>query len=273
MKSFIYIIVFIVPLNLCSINQVDTISIQSNIMKKSVKSVVITPDSYSNCKKYPVVYLLHGYSDNYSKWVKTVPEIISLCNRYNFIIVCPDGGYSSWYMDSPLDSTYQYESFVCNDLIQYIDNHYATIPNRTGRAITGLSMGGFGALYLSIRNKSLFAFAGSMSGGVDLCFSTKKFDISKRIGDFESNSHEWKRRSIINMIDSLQNNELELILDCGQSDFFYEINKTLHFKLLTKGIEHDYIERPGKHNWEYWANAVQYQFLFFHSAFKHKYAR
>ena len=247
--------------------QVDTISVYSPKMKKEIKNVVILPDNYSIKKHYPVVYLLHGYSDDYSKWVKTVPSIKSLSTEYQFIIVCPDGGYNSWYMDSPIDSTSQYETYITNDLLKYVDTHYSTITDRSARAITGQSMGGHGALYLAIRNKNLFGSAGSMSGGVDLRSSTKLFDIAKRIGTIEMNPGEWDNRSIVNMVTLLKNKELNLKIDCGVSDFFYQINAGLHRRLMALKIDHDYTERPGEHNWAYWENAIQYQFLFFDRCF------
>jgi S-formylglutathione hydrolase FrmB len=248
--------------------QVDTVSVFSTKMKKEVKSVVIVPENYSTKKHYPVVYLLHGFSDNYAKWVKTVPAIKTLSTNYQFIIVCPDGGYSSWYLDSPVDSTYQYESFIVKDLVTYVDAHYSTIADRQKRAITGLSMGGHGALYLAIRNKNIFAHAGSMSGGVDLRHSTKKWDIAKRLGSFETSPDEWNNRSVINMVEDLKNKELDLIIDIGVSDFFYQINASLHRRLMALNIDHDYIERPGTHNWDYWTNSIKYQFLFFDNCFR-----
>jgi len=249
-------------------NQVDTVSVFASKMKKEVKSVVIVPENYSKKKHYPVVYLLHGYSDNYAKWVKTVPAIKNLSTEHQIIIVCPDGGYSSWFMDSPIDSAFQYENYITKDLISYIDGHYRTIANRNGRAITGLSMGGHGALYLAIRNKQLFANAGSMSGGVDLRSSSKKYDIAKRIGNIETNPEEWDNRSVVNMVNSLKNKELNLIIDCGVNDFFYQINSALHRRLMTLNIDHDYIERPGAHNWEYWTNSINYQLFYFDRCFK-----
>jgi S-formylglutathione hydrolase FrmB len=268
MKRFILFLSVLVLSQLAfSRAQVDTISVVSACMKKEIKSVVIVPENYSERKHYPVVYLLHGYSDNYAKWVKTVPSIKKLATEHQLILVCPDGGYSSWYMDSPLDSTFQYETFIIKELLPYIDSHYATIPDRSERAITGLSMGGHGALYLAIRNKNLFASAGSMSGGVDLRSSSKKFDIAKRIGAIETHQAEWDNRSVINMVETLKNKELNLIIDCGVSDFFYQINSGLHRRLLTLNIDHDYIERPGAHNWEYWTNSIEYQLLFFDNYF------
>jgi S-formylglutathione hydrolase FrmB len=265
--NFLLVILLLSQLAFSRIQQVDTISVYASKMKKEVKSVVILPENYSEKRHYPVVYMLHGYSDNYAKWVKAVPSIKSLSTEYQQIIVCPDGGYSSWYFDSPIDSTYQYESYIAKDLVAFVDSHYSTIANRSGRAITGLSMGGHGALYIAIRNKDLFAHAGSMSGGVDLRFSTRKFDIAKRIGDFETNPQEWDNRSVVNMVTDLKNKELDLIIDCGVSDFFYQINAALHRRLMSLNIDHDYIERPGEHNWEYWTNSIKYQLLFFDQCF------
>ena len=84
------------------------------------------------------------------------------------IIVCPDGGFGSWYWDSPVDAGSQYETYVSNELVTWIDSKYKTIKTRKGRAITGLSMGGQGALYLAFRHQDIFGAAGSMSGGVDI---------------------------------------------------------------------------------------------------------
>ncbi len=249
-------------------NQVDTISVFSPKMHKEVKSVVILPENYTVKKHYPVVYLLHGYSDNYAKWIKTVPSIKVLATEHQLILVCPDGGYSSWYFDSPIDSTSQYETYITKDLLSWVDGHYSTIHDRSARAITGLSMGGHGALYLAIRNKNLFAQAGSMSGGVDLRFSTKKYDLAKRLGTYESHPEEWDNRSVINMVETLKNNELNVIIDCGVSDFFYQINAALHRRLMVLNIDHDFIVRPGAHNWEYWTNSIQYQLLFFDKCFE-----
>jgi S-formylglutathione hydrolase FrmB len=268
MRHINFLLIFSVICQLAfSRPQVDTIAVYSAKMKKEIKTVVVVPEKYSKKKQYPVVYLLHGYSDNYAKWINTVPTIKALATKHQLILVCPDGGYSSWYFDSPIDSAFQYETHITRELLPYIDSHYSTIPSRSARAITGLSMGGHGALYLAIRNKELFVSAGSMSGGVDLLSSTKKYDIAKRIGSFDANPEEWKNRSVVNMVSTLKNKELNLIIDCGVSDFFYEINSTLHRRLMDLKIDHDYTERPGKHNWEYWTNAINYQLLFFDRSF------
>lgn len=87
--------------------------------------------------------------------------------RDSVIVVCPDGE-NSWYWDSPKDPSSRFETFVARELIDYVDAHYPTRGDRSGRAITGLSMGGHGGLWLSFRHKDTFGAGGSTSGGVDI---------------------------------------------------------------------------------------------------------
>ena len=116
--------------------KVDTIAVHSKLMEKEIKTIIITPDNYSNTENaFPVLYLLHGYSDNYGSWLKKAPKVKQLADEYNMIIVCPDGGFSSWYFDSPVDPKMQYESYITKELTTYIDANYNTIKKREGRAI------------------------------------------------------------------------------------------------------------------------------------------
>ncbi len=248
---------------------VDTVDIYSNAMHKSFKCVVIKPAGYKKKKiQYPVVYLLHGYSGNFSDWIKKVPALRQHSDTYNLLIVCPDGGYSSWYFDSPVDSTMRYETYIGKEVPDYIDAHYATIKDRKARAITGLSMGGHGGLFLGIRHTDRFSACGSMSGGVDLSASRNRFEIIKRIGDTIAYSDNWKKYSVINLVETYPKaDSLSIIIDCGTEDFFYPINHALHEKMLRLKIPHEYIERPGKHDWVYWGNAIKYQLLFFREYF------
>jgi S-formylglutathione hydrolase FrmB len=248
----------------------DTVSIYSNAMQKTGKSVVITPKKTKGIKAWPVVYLLHGYSGNYSNWIIKVPQLKQWADQYKLMIVCPDGDYSSWYFDSPVDSTMRYETYIAKEIPAYIDAHFPTIRNNKARAITGLSMGGHGGLFLGLRHSEIFGACGSMSGGVDISAIGNKFDLMKRVGDTITNAANWKKLSVINLVDSMPASPPAMIIDCGTEDFFYNINHALHEKMLKLKIPHDYIERPGKHDWNYWTNAVQYQLLYFSRFFSGK---
>jgi S-formylglutathione hydrolase FrmB len=249
--------------------KVDTIQIYSQAMHKPIKCVVVTPDAYSKKKgqQFPVIYLLHGYSGNYADWVRKAPGLPSLADTYQCLIVCPDGNFGSWYFDSPVDSSWKYETYVGVEIPAYIDSHYRTLADRRYRAITGLSMGGHGALFLAIRHTATFGAAGSMSGGVDVRPFPGNWDIAKRLGTIEEHPENWNEYAVVMQAKGLKDGVLSLIIDCGVKDFFLDVNRSLHQQLLQQGVAHDYTERPGEHNWEYWSNAVEYQVLFFHRFF------
>ncbi len=248
--------------------KVDTVSIFSNAMHKSIKAVVIEPDNYKiKTKRFPVVYLLHGYDGWYSNWIIRVPELKNYADAFQIIIVCPDGAVSSWYFNSPVDKTYRYETYIATEVVKYIDKNLKTLADKNHRAITGLSMGGHGALFLGLRHSTIFGAAGSMSGGVDLKDSKNRFDISKRIGDTLTHAAAWHDLSVINLIEKYKKTRLKIIFDCGDKDIFIDGNRRLHQKMLLLKIPHKYIERPGQHNWDYWRNAVRYQLLYFSNFF------
>lgn len=249
--------------------KVDTVETFSGAMKKKIKAVVITPEDYSPDKEYPVVYLLHGYSGSYADWSnKAARNIGAMADQYGFMVVCPDGGYSSWYFDSPVEAAMKYETYVARELVNWVDKNYKTIRKPGARAITGLSMGGHGALYLAFKNQDIFGAAGSMSGGVDIRPFPNNWDLPKRLGTYSKAPQNWESNSVINMLHLVTPNSLALIIDCGTGDFFYQVNKNLHEKMVERNIPHDFISRPGGHTWEYWNNAVNYQLLYFSNHFK-----
>jgi S-formylglutathione hydrolase FrmB len=249
--------------------RIDTLKIMSPSMKKTIPNLVIIPDGYSaSAKKFPVLYLLHGATDDFTGWATKVPSIKAYADQYNLIIVCPDGGYTSWYFDSPIDKQMQYETYIYKELVGTIDQKYNTLAQKSGRAITGLSMGGHGAFYLAFKHQDIWGAAGSMSGGVDIRPFPNNWDIAKRLGSYSLNPDLWEKNTVINMLYLLNGRDLKLTFDCGVNDFFYDANKRLHLAMLEKNIPHDYTERPGEHNWSYWTNAIKYQLVFFDNYFK-----
>ena len=136
MKRFIILIFLSLLSLLATAGTVDTVSIYSNAMHRSFKCVVIKPDSYKNKNtKFPVVYLLHGYGGWYANCITRVPPLKDHVDTYQLIIVCPEGGFSSWYFDSKVDPGSQYETHVAFEVVNYIDKNYRTIADREHRAI------------------------------------------------------------------------------------------------------------------------------------------
>lgn len=248
-------------------SKVDTLEVYSSSMKKNIKTVVVIPDSYSKANPLPVFYLLHGYSGNYSNWVKA-EAVRNGADQYQMIFVCPDGGYGSWYWDSPVDTTFKYETFVSKELVEWVDKNYATIKSPVGRGISGLSMGGHGGLYLGIKHPDVFGACGSMSGGVDIRPFPNNWELTKRLGKYAEFPERWEKNTVINMLHLIDPKKAKIIIDCGTEDFFFKVNENLHQQMLLRNIPHDYITRPGAHNWAYWENAVYYQILFMNRFFK-----
>ena len=246
---------------------IQDIKVHSAAMNKDIDVRIILPDDYENLADMPTVYLLHGFSGNSTDWEKS-GKVSRWVDQYDVILVLPDGGYDSWYFDAPEDPTYRYETFVSKELIEYIDSHYKSRKSRDFRAITGLSMGGHGAMYLSIRHQDIFGSVGSISGGVDIRPFPGNWGISKRLGTIEQKPENWEKHTVINLVDGLKNGALNILIDCGSDDFFYKVNCNLHDKLRKMGIAHDFYIRPGAHNWDYWRNAIQYHLLYFSNCFK-----
>jgi len=254
---------------------VDTIEMKSAYLKKAIKFVVIQPSIQNNQsnqlnsqERYPVVYLLNGYDGNYAQWTKTAPQLAKTADDLKMIFVYPDGGKSSWYFDSPLDSNMQYESYIIKELVPYVDANFPTKANPKSRAITGLSMGGHGGLYLAIRHSDVFGAAGSTSGGFDFRAFPKSWDIKNALGEYEQNKERWYEYTVMRQVELLKNNQLAIIFDCGVDDIFINVNRALHEKLLQLKIDHDYIERSGGHNHAYWRSSIDFQMLFFHQFFQ-----
>jgi S-formylglutathione hydrolase FrmB len=271
-RFFTWVLLFFIPLFTLAAS-VDTLAVASLSMHKTYKIAVVTPDGYAKSKSsYPVLYLLHGAWGHFSDWLKNTPDkmlVKNLADQYNLIIVLPEGETFGWYLNSPVNPASQFETFVAGEVIPKVDAAYRTVANRQGRVITGLSMGGHGALYLSARHPDLFCAAGSMSGALDVELKNWRLDANgyntfKKLfeGILGTDSTLYPQYSVINLADKMKSNGLKLMIDCGTEDFLIEPNRELHRRLLYNHTPHDYIERPGGHTWDYWQNALPFHLLF-----------
>jgi S-formylglutathione hydrolase FrmB len=172
-----------------------------------------------------------------------------------------------------LDKGSQFERFIYKEVVEKIDGTYATIKDRKGRIIAGLSMGGHGAMYIAAKHPELYCAAGSMSGVMNINTATWKVpaefaksradNFAKLLGAPKDTADPYPEFTVVEMSDKLRANDVKLIFDVGVDDFLIEPNRDLHRRLVANGTPHDYIERPGKHEWPYWENALPYQMLFF----------
>lgn len=243
----------------------EHVPVHSDAMNRDVNNMIILPASYDGKREFPVIYLLHGHGMQYFEWLRVQRDLPKLADHYGIILVCPDAG-NSWYWDSPVNPASRFETYVACELPAFIKSKYKTIDSKDARAITGLSMGGHGALWLAIRHQDVFGACGSMSGAVDIRPFPRNWNIADSLGKYEDNPARWDAHTVMTQLPLIKPG-LAIIIDCGTGDFFFEVNEKLHRELLARKIPHDYISRPGAHNGAYWRNAVLYQILFFSEIF------
>ncbi len=241
----------------------DMFVVESNYYPKNDTVLVYKPKGYdSDSIKYSAVVLLHGYGGNYKQW-SNITDLQRYADMYKMLIFCPDGFFESWYIDSPVDTTLKYESFFRNDFLPQMFNLYNIDSSEV--FITGLSMGGHGALYLFMKNNEVFRAAGSMSGVLDLRFSSvANKSLSKLLGPKVSDNPNWEKYSLHYNIVTLKKIGKPIIVDCGSQDFLIKVNRRFATKCKNLGVEIVFSESDGKHNRDFWKRMLPNQLMYFH---------
>lgn len=231
--------------------------------------LVFKPNSYNKNQKYPLVYLLHGYSENYKQWSKTA-DLQKLADQYRFIIITPDG-FTSYYINSPIDKDSRYEDFFFKDLVPKV--HKTLNIDDNNIFISGLSMGGYGALRYFILHPDYFNTAGSTSGALNIDYphfqkvsqlwKTNKMtiDMIQNIGN--PKTENWNAYSISTLLKQNPDFRKPFIFDCGTEDIFYPNSANLKVQSDSLKIPTTFISQPGDHNTEYWNKSIEYHFVYF----------
>ena len=236
--------------------------IESLSMNRKIPVTIILPSSYTENKKYSVIYGLHGWSGSFRTFGK-IRNIEKMSDELDIIFVFPDGSWNSWYIDSEIKKNSKYSTFITDELVKYIDKNYSTHRNREQRALTGFSMGGFGAFYNGLKNQDIFGNIGSISGGLNVENFQKRWGIKKII---KNNWEEYNIKDILNVLEK-SGVSLNIIIDCGDKDFFLESNREVHKKLVEMNIPHVYTEREGGHNKKYWEKSMEIHIRYFSKKF------
>lgn len=242
--------------------------VYSEKMGRSVDVVVVLPDVQKDVS-YKSVYILHGFSGNPERTYKQdIPDLLRKANEFKTIYIIPDGNFSSWYIDSPLDKTSQYQTFISTELIGYIDAKYPTKKEFEARGILGWSMGGYGALHIGLKNVNTFSVIGSTCGAIDFRqFGPyyEQFKVDQILGEVENIDDFFL---IYQYEETIKSTNQKLILDCGTEDILINMNRSYHNYLVKNKIDHQYIEYPGNHDTDYWSKALSVQLLLFNESLK-----
>jgi putative tributyrin esterase len=216
---------------------------------------VILPVTLPSDSKLPVVYLLHGGGGDYREWSND--SDVSQFAKQGLILVMPEGN-SSYYMNASERPQDRYEDYITEDLISDVENRFPVAAGRANRALVGVSMGGFGAVVLSLKHPGLYAFAGGISSAIDV--PTRPFSL-KRIGQYRGHAQifgPWgsDTRRVNNpyflaeTVDPSQSPYL--YLTCGEQEGLLPANKRFAGMLRKRRFQHEFHSRAGGHNWNQW---------------------
>ena len=255
---------------------IESLSIPSKILGRVIKYSIYLPADYEAAqRKFPVLYLLHGYTDDETGWIqfgevlKITNETIAKGEAAQMIIAMPDAGVS-WYINDAAGKV-RYEDFFTTEFIPYIDSVYKTRNKKEFRAVAGLSMGGYGALIYGMKHPDLFAACAPLSAAVFndahiVEMSAPDWTRYKFNELFGSNAtgkarltESWYNNAVLKIAATTpaeKLNQVRFYIDCGDDDHLIKGNMELHALLLDRKVNHEFRVRDGAHNWTYWRTAL-----------------
>jgi S-formylglutathione hydrolase FrmB len=261
-----------------STSKIECNAVSSSILGRSVSYCVALPADYTvSATRYPALYFLHGLFENERSWgerggQEVLDGLASQGQVGKFLVLLPDGG-KTFYINS-VDGHERYEDFFIQELVPAIDRTYRTVPDRQARAITGTSMGGYGALHLGMRHADIFGAVSAQSAALlpkipNPIPTEGRWGFYARIlqGPFGSPLNEtyWEANSPLTLAEHPEQfANLKLYFDCGDHDRYgFEEGAQLLDKILTeKGFRHEFALRPGNHGWSYLSQYMKYALLF-----------
>ena len=255
----------------------EDLKVESKILKKEMSYSIYLPFDYETSQRfYPVVYLLHGFTDDDSGWIQfgeahlIADEAIAKREIPPMVIVMPDAGLS-WYMNN-YDGSIRYEDFFITEFIPEIESKYRIRQNRRFRGLCGLSMGGFGSLLYALKYPDLFSVSAPLSAAIftdDQIIKKQKVVWERLFENVFPINLQGKQRLTEHLMENnvfhiIENNDIEKVkqvrfyIDCGDDDIIYSpANAELHIALSEKEIPHEYRVRDGGHKWSYWRNGLK----------------
>jgi putative tributyrin esterase len=229
---------------------------QSKALAREMPYRVVLPAGYDTSeRRYPVLYLLHGWHGNDTNWTM-LTNLIQDAEPYPMIIVTPEGE-NSWYVNSATTPADRFEDYIATDLIAEVEHHYRAIASSHRRAIAGLSMGGYGALLLSLKHPDTFAVVGSLSGafdgpiGIESVMPSLKVSTDAAYG--APGSHTRSDNDVFPRIDAAGVESLPyLFIACGSQDPLLPASRRVAASLSAKKVAYEYHEYPDAHTWAFW---------------------
>lgn len=295
------IILLLISLSIGAMAQQGTVTtaevVQSKILGRDMSYSVYLPPGYETSNRpYPVLYLLHGMTGNHVDWaakgeVRSITDkAISSGEAPEMIIIMPDGLFDAFYINN-YDKSIRWEDFFYEEFIPQVEKKYRIMADRNTRAISGLSMGGYGALYHSMKHKEMFRSVYAMSAAVLEVEPLKKGEEPSGFNR-EFNLKTWgptnkeglptnyKVHSVHEMIKSMEPYQApnpfmgggtglpQIFIDCGDDDFLLKQNTNLVHLMKEKNVPFEFRVRDGGHTWEYWRTGLAMALKFVGDSFR-----
>ena len=245
----------------------DDLSLPSKILKGERKFAVYLPPDYDSSRRsYPVLYLLHGYTDDHTGWIQ-FGEVLRIADKAilngestAMIIVMPDADTGQVGYTNAISGKWNYEDFFFEEFIPHVEDRFRIKKNKRFRAIAGLSMGGGGSFIYALRRPDLFSSAAALSASLGpqnleemKDFAYLGYTISNyNQKDFEHYSNRNNPLQLVEKMETKDLNSVRWYIDCGDDDFLYKSNNLMHIKMREKRVKHEFRIRDGGHSWSYW---------------------
>ena len=273
---------------LCSLTaqagRVVTDSIHSKVLGATVKYNIYLPNGFEkSTKQYPFVYLLHGFTDDYTAWrdkgqMQTVAdELIEADEACEMVIVMPNAGgpdvMNTWngYFNMP---GWRYEDFFYQEFLPAVEKKYRAIGDKKHRAIMGLSMGGGGSTVYAQRHSDMFSSCYAMSAWLESDGGKQRQEgVDDKVYLVSQAVKNHSALVFLRNVDDVTVNQLRTVrwfIDCGDDDFLFDQSVELHQLMRQKHIKSELRVRNGQHNWEYWHQAIRIALPFVTRGFTHE---
>ena len=261
-------------------------SVPSKILARPVAYCVLLPPSYDSekARRYPVLYFLHGLGQNEQALLDSggwnlIQDLWDQKQIGEFVIAAPDGG-RSFFINSR-DGRQRYEDFLVKEFMPFIETHYRARDGHRNRGITGMSMGGYGALHLAFRHPELFGSVSAHSAALIANLprgnlgDSGEAAVSRALGGAFGTPFDrafWDRNSPFTLArNGPRPTGLHVYFDCGtEDDFgFNRGAQAFHDLLVLRGIPHEFHLYPGRHDLSYFAEHLPASLEFQSRSFFH----
>lgn len=239
---------------------VETDGVAAPSLGRRVAYNVVIPEGYDASKKYPILWLLHGYGGNKDDWLR-LSDLVEQVQRYPFIVVLPSAE-NSWYVNSASKPGAAYETFMTVDLYDDVVHRYSV--DTTRQAIAGLSMGGYGAVTLGLRHPGRYRFVGGLSAALSILDELGKDDsVMWKVGgksmlvafgtDLAAAATDYDPLRVVDRVPAAT--LPYFFLAVGEKDDFRSFlpaSRAFADSLRVRGVHYEYHELPGGHTWPFW---------------------